>query len=380
MKIAHICLSCFYIDGFSYQENELVKEHVRSGHDVIVIASTENYVNAQLSYVQPVTYNGADGATVIRLPYSSFLPHKVMTKLRMHPNLYEKLQAFDPDVIVFHGLCGWELRTVCKYKINNPKVKLWVDSHEDQNNSARTFGSKLLHNYFYRPVIQSVLQYIDIILCISLDTIEFVAKTYSVPRDKLHFFPLGAKIYNDDDYESIRKVSRERYGLNANDILFIQTGKQNKRKKLIDSLNAFLSTSNSNFKFFIIGSLSEDISTDALTLIEQDDRISYLGWKDSDELQQLLCAADIYLQPGTQSATMQMALGARCAVIVDDVLSHQPFVKANGWLINERLSLEDIMNTSKLDVFEIESMQENSHQIASNLLDYRKQAAFLLSF
>lgn len=378
MKIAHICLSCFYIDGFSYQENELVKEHVRSGHDVIVIASTENYVNTQLSYVKPGTYTGADGATVIRLPYSSFLPHKVMTKLRMHPNLYEKLQAFDPDVIVFHGLCGWELRTVCKYKINNPKVKLWVDSHEDQNNSARTFGSKLLHNYFYKPVIQSVLQYIDIILCISLDTIEFVANNYSVPRDKLHFFPLGAKIYNDDDYESIRKAGRERYGLNTNDILFIQSGKQNKRKKLIDSLEAFSKTSNINFKFFIVGSLSEDISIEALRYIQQDERITYLGWQNSDELQQLLCAADIYLQPGTQSATMQMALGARCAVIIDDVLSHKPFVNGNGWLINSKLSLSNVEIALIENDALLEQMKLQSGIIAKDLLDYQKQSEFLL--
>ena len=178
MRIAHICLSCFYIDGFSYQENELVKEHVRTGHDVIVIASTENYINAQLSYVQPGIYEGADGASVVRLPYSAFLPHRVMTKLRIHPNLYEELQKFTPDVIVFHGLCGWELRTVCKYKINNPNVKLWVDSHEDHNNSARTIGSKLLHKYFYKPIIQLVLDQIDTILCISLDTVEFVAKLF----------------------------------------------------------------------------------------------------------------------------------------------------------------------------------------------------------
>ena len=45
MKIAHICLSCFYIDGFSYQENELVRQNVSDGHDVLVITSTET-INA----------------------------------------------------------------------------------------------------------------------------------------------------------------------------------------------------------------------------------------------------------------------------------------------------------------------------------------------
>jgi 1,2-diacylglycerol 3-alpha-glucosyltransferase len=54
MKILHCCLSCFYIDNYNYQENMLVREHVRAGHEVLVLASTENYNNqGQLSYSAP---------------------------------------------------------------------------------------------------------------------------------------------------------------------------------------------------------------------------------------------------------------------------------------------------------------------------------------
>ena len=41
MKIIHLCLSCFYIDNYRYQENELVREHVTDGHEVLVVASTD---------------------------------------------------------------------------------------------------------------------------------------------------------------------------------------------------------------------------------------------------------------------------------------------------------------------------------------------------
>ena len=65
MKIAHVCLSNFYIDRVGYQENELVRQHVEDGHDVVVIASTETYAaDGTLTYVAPSTYCGGEGAQV----------------------------------------------------------------------------------------------------------------------------------------------------------------------------------------------------------------------------------------------------------------------------------------------------------------------------
>ena len=43
MRILHLCLSAFYIDEAGYQENHLVQQHVKDGHEVLVIASTETF-------------------------------------------------------------------------------------------------------------------------------------------------------------------------------------------------------------------------------------------------------------------------------------------------------------------------------------------------
>ena len=68
MKICHMCLSCFYIDGYSYQENELVRQNVLDGHEVFVIASTETYAEDRtLSYIRPGDYEGGEGAPVCRV-------------------------------------------------------------------------------------------------------------------------------------------------------------------------------------------------------------------------------------------------------------------------------------------------------------------------
>lgn len=378
MKIVHICVSCFYVDGYSYQENELVKHHVKQGHDVHVIASTENYIDAKLSYVEPGVYEGKDGAKVTRLSYSRILPHFIMKKLRILPQLLSKLEMLKPDIIMFHGLCAWELRTVCAYVKRNSHVKLWVDSHEDSNNSARTLGSKLLHKAFYRPVIQSVISNINEVLCISYETMQFVSRMYGVSESKLKFFPLGSNLIAKSAYSKIREDIRRTLNVQDNEILFVQSGKQTSRKRLLESLRAFDDIDAKNLRFVIVGSISSEIEQEAFDIIDRQKNIEFLGWKTSDELTGILCAADVYLQPGTQSATMQMSMGARCALILDDVLSHKPYVVKNGWLINDENSLKDILNDISDRKCNLVNMKNESYKIAEDLLDYEKQAKYLV--
>lgn len=379
MKIVHLCVSCFYIDGFSYQENELVAQNVLDGHDVIVIASTETYGDDRsISYMEPGEYVGSDGAKVFRLPYRKFLPHGVMKKLRMHPGVYQLLEREAPDVILFHGLCGWELLTVASYKRSHPTIKLYVDSHEDFNNSARTFVSKyFLHLGFYRSIIKRCLPRIDKILCISVDTINFVRDFYGVQQTAIEFFPLGGKVYTDDEFSDTRLRVRELYGICSDEIVFIQSGKIDRTKKLLESLSEFAALEGPHLRFFIAGYLQGDIADAVQAFIRKDSRIRFLGWKSPDELRDLLCASDVYVQPGTQSATMQMSLCCRCAVILDDVPSHKPFVSDNGWLVGRDISLKEAFQFAVKNSENLPLMAQRSAGMAERLLDYKLLAARL---
>ena len=90
--------------------------------------------------------------------------------------------------------------------------------------------------------------------------------------------------------------------------------------------------------------LKQDVEDEMKRLISQDNRIRFVGWQSADELRRLLCAAEVYVQPGTQSATMQMALCCRCAVVLDDVLSHEPYINGNGWLTDKNNLLKVVFN------------------------------------
>lgn len=382
MRILHLCLSSFYIDGYSYQENELVAQNVADGHDVTVVASTESFGEDRCPiYLPPGTYMGGDGARVVRLPYRKILPHAAMRKIRMHPGLYDLLETLAPDVMLFHGMAGWELLTVARYKRKHTTAKLYVDSHTDANNSARSyFSMTFLHRLVYKPIIARTMDCVEKILCVNVDAMTFAREVYGVPNEKLEFYPLGGKIYTDTEYELRRRNIRKDNDIDEEVVLFVQSGKMDRRKKVVESVRAFTATANPRFRFFLIGHLHDDVAEDVQTLVAKDARIKFIGWKTQEELRDLLCAADVYVQPGTQSATMQMSLCCRCAVVLDDVSSHHPYINGNGWLVGRRLSLKDVFCTiGRNSAIELIHMEQRSGELASRFLDYKKLAARLYS-
>jgi 1,2-diacylglycerol 3-alpha-glucosyltransferase len=369
VRIAHLCLSNWYVDGVSYQENELVRQHVSQGHDVLVIASTERMEpNGRHSYGEPGDYPGEDGARVIRLPYRLW-PAKLAQKLRLHPNVYRHLEDFRPEAILFHGTCGWEVATAARYARKHPTVLFYIDSHEDQYNSARNFLSReVLHKLYYRFCLGRAWPDARKILCVTLETMDFVEATYSVPRSKLEFYPLGGRLIPSHEHASRRSAVRRALGIADDQILLIQSGKQTRRKKLVEALYAFRKAAPPNARLRIVGMLADEIRDEATRLIGDDPRVQFLGWKQAEEMTDLLCAADVYLQPGTQSVTMQHSLCCHCAVIIDDVPSHKVYMDGNGWLINERTPLE--IAFAALAEADLPRMQERSFALASRLLDY----------
>lgn len=346
-----------------------------------VLASTETFGEDQyLTYVEPSTYIGRDGAVVIRLPYRRFLPHRLARKLRIHPGVYEQLRLLQPEVILFHGLCGWELQAMARYKRDYMQVRLFADSHEDLHNSARNFLSRhVLHRLYYAWIIRRCLSSIEKILCVSLETMDFVHTAYGVARDRLEFFPLGGRVYDDLEYQNRRVRGRSAAGVSEGQVMLLQTGKMGNRKKILQSIRAFIATPGAHMRLIVAGSFDEAVREEALSLIETDARIKFVGWQSTNALDDMLCGADVYLQPGTQSATMQMSLCARCPVILAEFSSHQPFVDGNGWIIRDEVELISVLSEISKCSQKLNEMSVRSLEIARRYLDYRILAKRILS-
>lgn len=376
MRIAHLCLSNWYIEGLSYQENELISQHMQDGHEVLVIASTEVQQSGNLTYARAGTFVGPEGARIVRLEYRLW-PATLARKLRIHAGVYRLLEDFRPDTILFHGTCGWEVATAAQYARDNPEVIFYIDSHEDHYNSARGFVSReVLHKLYYRFCLSRAWPTARKVLCVSTETMNFVEQTYKVPRSKLEFYPLGGRPIPSDEYSAKRAAARHRLGIGDAEILLIQSGKQTKRKKLLESLRAFGSSAPSHARLKIVGVLNDDIKDVANKLISENPAVEFLGWRSSEELTDILCAADVYLQPGTQSVTMQHSLCCHCALIIDDVPSHSVYVDGNGWLLNRETTLERAFQ--ELASADLQKMKEKSFDLASRMLDYENLAQRIL--
>lgn len=375
MRILHICLSNFYIDNWRYQENELIRQHVQDGHDVLMLASTETYDgNAKITYTAPGEYMGADGARVIRLPYRRFLPHKIMRKFRMYPGVYSTISEFAPDTILFHGAAAYEVITVARYARDHPEVPLYVDSHTDFNNSAQgVVAREILHKLYYRTCLQAALPKIEKLFGVTPERCAFLHDVYGVPEDRIELFPLGGHPVHDPEYSERRNRMRSAMKLSPDTIAFAYTGKMRLRRKPLETLTGFIDHAPENSVLLIGGILVEGHKKEELrALIGSDPRIRFLGWQDPDQLTDLLCATDVYLNPGTHSTTNEHAVCCRCAFALDDATVNRELLRDNGWILDGMTTLKRVFRESV--TADLAAMQDRSYALACEKLDYAVMA------
>lgn len=376
MKVAHLCLSCFYIDGYAYQENQLVAEHVRLGHDVHVIASTESYDNnAQLVYVSSGAYNGTDGAKVIRIPYRFNVLPRLARKIRAYVGLDALLRELQPEVILFHGLASWELLTVAAYVKRNRGVKLFVDCHEDFNNSAMSWASReLLHKRFYKLIFQHCINQISEVLCVTVESFDFAIDFYGSDRAKTRMYPLGGVIEPGEVNARRRGDFRSRHGFTDADLVITQTGKLDPTKRLTSALHAFRANPSPILKFVIAGRMTDEVKAECLPLIEADARIIDLGWQSTDELRTVLAGSDFFLQPFGQTVTTQMAMCHGCVILAQDLPSHRWLIGDNGMLFKDAEELDATFRWVVENQEKVTQLRQATMRFAEDNLDYRKLA------
>lgn len=379
MKVLHICLASHFTEGLTYQDNILSEENVKDGHDVLVVSDCFKYIDGKLTKVSEENVILQNGVHLIRINYDYILNDFISSKIRKVNGLNRLILDFKPDIILFHGVAGWEMLTVAKYKKLNPFIKLYIDSHEDFNNSGTNFISYFFqYVIFNRLIVSSVKKYVNKFLFLTIESKEFLMKAYCLKNEEMEFYPLGGNILPDTEYIEKRENSRKKINVNFDNIVFLQTGKFDYQKKLIETVKLFSLTKNNNYKYVIAGMLPEEMNKELSELIKLDSRIQYLGWVNSEELEILLCAADVYVQPGSQSATMQMSLCARCAVILHDFPSHRHIFSDNGWLVKTDDELKNVFLSIDNNPEQIHEMSKKSYEFAKEYLDYTKLAKRIL--
>lgn len=371
MKILHCCLSCFYIDGYSYQENLLPHFNFLHGNEVEIIASTETFDReGHLSYLKPSEYKTEDGIKIIRVPYKRFLPHCVMKKIRSYKGVYELIDQFSPNVILFHGMTAFELFSVVKYAKKHPNVKLYVDSHEDYHTCAGNwFSKRILHEIFYRNIIKKCIPFIQKVLYITEEVKDFIIQEYKVPEQLMEYYPLGGSIVTKEEKKKWREFIRKQQEIDDSTLVLMHSGKLEKPKKTEMLIKGLKKVDADNVLLFIAGNIPPE-NEQLWDQINGNPRIKWLGWLNAEELRHYLYACDIYVQPGGQSATMQNAMCCGVAVMLYPHKSHLKLCRENVmWIKNADDICHEVSKAVKNPAL-IEKMGEVSWQIAKEKLDY----------
>lgn len=337
MKVLHLCLSAFFIDNYSYQENMLPKYHVKQGHEVTVIASLLSYDGKGKAIVlpHPSEYKDANGFNVIRLAYKK--PQKWNRLFRHYIGLKDYLELIAPDIIFMHGTSFSDIAIVKQYKKHHNEVKLFADSHADYINSGRNWWSlHILHKVIWKHYTKLIEPYL--VKCYGVTPLrcDFLKEVYGVKPSKVEYLPLGV----DDelipvDRKKTREEIRRELGVNDDSFLIFTGGKVDKRKNIHLLLDALECLNIPEVHVVICGVLTHEMEY-LKEIINNNSNIHYLGWCDANRVMNCMIASDLACFPGTHSTLWEQSIGVGLPAVFKqwDKMEHVN-VNGNCYLIKE---------------------------------------------
>lgn len=373
-KIVHICLYAHYTEEMAYQDNVLAGIHHQDGNTVYVIADCTKYLNGALVDVDVESKEYKNRFNIIRLSLLFQRSIKILRyKIGYAPDLLSVIKRINPDIVMHHGISGLSIFQMAVYKKINKSVVVYADCHSDEMNTGIGGVKKyILHNIWYSAIMTLSKKYIDKIFYINEDVRLFLKQRYKLKDAEIEFLPLGGFIKTSEERNRAKGLIRDRYKIPKTDIVFVHSGKFDRAKKTCELVSIFNGIKCDCITLLLVGEFTHS-DEETTQIIKSDFRIRHLGWRSSDELVDILCASDVYLQPGTQSATLQMAICCGLPVVVKNYLSHKALVDGNGYFITDISELSGILK-ELMDREKVNVMSNRSISIARNTLDYYKIA------
>lgn len=313
MKILHCCLSAFYVDNYSYQENILPKMHKLQGHEVEIVASTETFLNNNsLGYTQAGTYYNENNIKVTRLPYIDILPQIIVRKLRIYNGLKNVLEQFKPDIIFLHNVQFISIKEIVHYINKTKNVQVFADNHTDYINSARGWLSKnILHKIIYKWCVKKIEPFLSVFWGVTPSRIKFLIDIYDVDQKKIDLLMLGVddSIVNFSERNKTRNLIRNQLLINNDDFVIITGGKIDIKKNIHVLIKVIVKLKIKKIKLIVFGSYTKNLKNELSDLLDSDNIID-IGWLPSNKIYDYLFAADLAFFPGTHSVLWEQAVGA----------------------------------------------------------------------
>lgn len=312
MKIVHLCLSCFYIDNYSYQENMLPKYHVLQEHDVTVIASLVSFNKQGKLCLLEEESNAIckDEYRVIRVDYKR--PFYRFNKfVRRYKKLYRVIENECPDVIFIHDFSFLDIGEVLKYVKANREVKIFVDCHTDYINSAKGLISKyIFHHLIWRLYAKLLSPIVEQFYGVTPLRCDFLKNAYHINPDKISLLEMGVDdcLLKSKDRLRIREMLCEELDINPSNFIIATGGKIDKEKNIHLLIQAVRNIKKTDVKLVVFGTVVPEMKNEIESLI-QHENIRYIGWLASDKILDYLLMSDLIVFPGTHSVLWEQAVG-----------------------------------------------------------------------
>lgn len=194
----------------------------------------------------------------------------------------------------------------------------------------------------------------------------------------MEFLPLGGVIPSADEIDRCRIKIRKELHLEK-EFLFVHSGKLSPEKRTAELIRAFTRVNELKARLVIIGSMPEETEKELTELINYDNRISYLGWKSSDQLMEYLAAGDLYCQPGSCSATLQNAICCRAAVMARPMESYTMLDKGNFFWVEGEDDIYNLFKALNERPQILENAKANAEICAREYLDYQQMEKKIIS-
>lgn len=360
MKIIHLCLNCFYIEGLEYQENVLPRKHKQLGHDVYIISSTFSFTSDGKRADRDVgEYYNSDGIQVTILPYKS--ENKYTIAFGLYANLLETIEQIAPDIIFVHGIHFLSMLDVVAYKKDNVNVKIFVDHHTDFINAPiRSWKERLITFGFWRFFVQRIARHVEYFWGVTPLRVQYLRDVYKLPWSKVGLLIMGgdeSKI-NFEDQSEIRNYLRTKFGISISDFLIVTGGKIDRLKNIHLLMKAVAELTSMNIHLVVFGQANDEMIPE-IDFLSQDEKITNIGWIPSDQAYDWFLTSELAVFPGTHSVLWEQAVacGIPCVFKYWEGMTH---VDVGG---NCKFLYQDSVEEIKETILEIANNQKQYEQM-----------------
>lgn len=317
MRVLNICVNGVYTDGFTYQENLLPKFHKKNGNDVYILASMFEFNNnGKAQITNRENYTDENGIHIIRVPIKHGKGPGYQFK--RFDGFYQAIEEILPDVIFCHLFQFIDVLQVLKYIKRHPDVILYVDSHADFGNSARSWLSKnILHKIIWRYCAQKLLPYTKKFYGVLPARVDFLKEMYGLPEGKCELLVMGAddELVEKTQKNEARKSFREKRNIMEGEFLIVTGGKLDRKKNTIELISAVKRFPKNKVKLLIFGSVDPELQDTFYSLCDGV-QVQYLGWMNTEQSYDAFSAADLVVFPGLHSVYWEQTAGLGIPMLV----------------------------------------------------------------